>query len=683
MTGFLGIFATEGGRTDARTVRSMLAGLAGRGTECEVRSYAAGWSTLGVTRQSWELDDGLSGRVLVAEDGSLAVAADASLYYQQDLRRTLAQAGIQVRGDTPSHLILAAYRAWGDRCAERLEGDFAFVLWDGNRRRVVCARDFGGKRPLFYAEFGNTFAVASTISALRRHPRCPGDLDSLAIGAAAAGLFAVAHETAYRTVSQLPAGSTLVREGAATRVAPHWIPPSVREGAGPGFDEAAAELRWLLQSAVRERLDPGRPTSVWLSGGWDSTAVFGAGEQVLRDQGSDQHLHAISISFPPGDAGREDELILSVVQRWGSPISWLDIADVPLLDRPLRRAGLREQPFAHAFENCNRALAAGSRAAGARVALDGVGGDQLFQVSNVYLSDLFRTGRWSELAREWRLKGLSGGGFRSFFRWALQPLLPPLILQAAGTLRGKRPLRGQLQRPLPDWIDRAFLRRTGLVERERQHTPRRTGADRAAYETEWYLSHPYFPRAFACVHDFALAEGVEVRSPLYDARIVNFAAARPRSERSQGAETKRLLRRAMHGLLPDKVLESRVSRTGSVEGYFAHSMRKTYTMFLDQLIDNSMCLAGLGVVEPSILRRQWDDYVRRGGGELGVNLFLTLQAELWLRARSPLGEQTRTGEAAGSYQFDAVAATPSPYGQAARDLHDVQEEPWMAKAANT
>ncbi|HEV8178487.1 MAG TPA: asparagine synthase-related protein [Gemmatimonadales bacterium] len=682
MTGFLGIFATEGGRTDTRTVRSMLAGLASRGTECEVRGYADGSSTLGVVRHAWELDEGLSGRVLVAEDGPLGIVADASLYYQQDLRRALSQAGIQVRGDTPSHLILAAYRAWGDRCAERLEGDFAFVLWDGNLRRVVCARDFGGKRPLFYAEFGNTFAVASTISALRGHPRCPDDLDSIAIGAAAAGLFAVAHETAYRRISQLPAGSTLVREAATTRIAPHWVPPRVREGAGPGFEEAAAELRRLLQSAVRERLDPGGPTGVWLSGGWDSTAVFGAGEQELLEQGSDQHLHAISISFPPGDPGREDELIQSVVQRWGSPISWLDIADIPLFDRPLRCAGVREQPFAHAFENCNRALAAGSRAAGARIALDGVGGDQLFQVSNVYLSDLFRTGRWPELAREWRVKGL-GGGFRSFFHGALQPLLPPPILRAVGTLRGKPPLRGQLERPLPDWIDRAFLRRTGLVERERQHTPRRTGADRAAYETEWYLSHPYFPRAFGCVHDFALAQGVEVRSPLYDARIVNFAAVRPRSERSRGAETKRLLRRAVQGLVPDQVLEPRASRTGSVEGYFAHSMRATYAMFLSQLIDGSMCLARLGVVEPSILRRRWDDYVRRGGGELGVNLYLTLQAELWLRARSRLGEKTRTGAAAGSYQFDAVAATPSPYGRAARDLHDVQEEPWMAKAANT
>ena len=660
----------------------MLAGLARRGTECNILNAASGEATLATARFPWEFAGGLSGPVSVVEDGALAVAADAGLYYQRDLRRQLQQAGVPVRGTTPSHLILAAYRAWGERCAERLEGDFAFVLWDGDKRRVVCARDFGGKRPLFHAQFGGTLAVASTIPALLAHPRCPTDIDPIAIAADATGFFAAAHDTAYRAVSQLRAGFTLVHEGSNTRISPHWMPPAVQESAGTGFEEAADELRELLMSSVRERLAPTGPTSVWLSGGWDSTAVFAAGEHALQEQGSDHHLHAISISFPPGDLGREDELIVAATERWGSAVHWLDIGDIPLLDRPLRGATTRDEPFAHAFESCNRALAAGSRAVGARIALDGVGGDQLFQVSNVYIADLFRTGRWLALAREWRLKGMTGSGFRGFFRGALQPLLPDVMLRAAGTLRGARPLRRQLERPLPDWIDRDFVRRTGLVERERLHTPKRSRADRAAYETEWYLSHPFFPRAFACVHGFALEHGVEVRSPLYDGRIVRFAATRPRSERSQGTETKRLLRRAMRGLLPDQVLAGRPFRTGSAEGYFARSMRETFAPFLGQLIDGSMRLAQMGIVHPSILRRQWDEYVRRGGGELGVSLFLTLQAELWLRSREPVVTPALASDA-GRYNIGAAAATASPPGRAARNSHEVQEGSWMAKAGNT
>jgi len=650
-------------------VRAMLAGLMRRGSESEVRRDGLDRAALAITRHPWELGEGFSGPVFVAVDGSIFVAADASLYYQRDLLRKLEQAGVEVRGRTPSHLIMAAYRAWGERCAEWLEGDFAFILWDGDRQRVICARDFGGKRPLFYAQLGSSLAIASTVSALLGHPRCPHDLDLTAIGADASGLFAAPSETAYRAISQLPAGCTLVGQSGSIRIAPHWRVPAVREGGGPGFQAAAGELRHLLQAAVSERLAPDGPTSVWLSGGWDSTAVFGAGERVLQERGSDGHLQAISISFPPGDVGREDELILAVTQHWGSPVHWLDIAEIPLLDHPLQAAAARDQPFAHAFEPVNRALARGSRGAGARVALDGVGGDQLFQVSDVYLADLLRTGRWHALAREYRLKRMSAAGFRNFFRWAIQPLLPSPILQAAGALRGGRPLRGQLERPLPDWIDRGFLKRSGLVARERQHTPKRRGSGRAAYETEWYLSHPYFPRAFACVHEFGLEHGIEVRSPLYDGRIVEFAAARPRSERSEGGETKRLLRRAMQGLLPDHFLAPRPFRTGSAEGYFGRSLRGAFAPFLGQLIDGSMRLAQLGVVDPSTLRRRWDGYVRRGGGELGVNLFLTLQVEMWLRAD-------------GS-NLDSGPAAESPHGQAARNSHGVQEESWMAKAGNT
>jgi hypothetical protein len=182
------------------------------------------------------------------------------------------------------------------------------------------------------------------------------------------------------------------------------------------------------------------------------------------------------------------------------------------VDRPRERAAVRDEPFAHAYEMVNRALAAGSRAVGARVAFDGVGGDQLFQVSNVYFADLFRTLRWRALAREWRAKRMSGRGARTFFRWAVQPTLPDVMLHVAALLRGGRPLRGILERPVPPWMDSAFVRRHGLLERERQHTPRRTGGSPADHETMWYLTHPYFPRVFACVAAFALEAGADASS---------------------------------------------------------------------------------------------------------------------------------------------------------------------------
>ena len=96
---------------------------------------------------------------------------------------------------------------------------------------------------------------------------------------------------------------------------------------------------------------------------------------------------------------------------------------------------LREEPFAHLYEMWNRAAAGGSGACGARVALDGYGGDQLFLVTECYLADLARRGKWITLAREWNAKRGKGLGLRDFFRWVIQPVLPQPLLNAAAMLR--------------------------------------------------------------------------------------------------------------------------------------------------------------------------------------------------------------------------------------------------------
>ena len=113
-------------------------------------------ATLAVARHPWEMSPSFSGDALVVTDGDLAVVADASIYYRDDLRAALARAHVGVTGPSASHLILAAYRAWGADCAARLEGDFAFVIWDALTHTVVAARDFSGKRTLYYSERGGS-----------------------------------------------------------------------------------------------------------------------------------------------------------------------------------------------------------------------------------------------------------------------------------------------------------------------------------------------------------------------------------------------------------------------------------------------------------------------------------------------------------------------------------------------
>jgi asparagine synthase (glutamine-hydrolysing) len=633
VSSLLGVFGGAAVSPPEPAHSRLLASLCRRGEE-HVGTVVGDGFAVAVSRRDWEMDPEFSGRTLVLREGNLVVAADASLFYRADLASRLAAQGVRATGDTPSHLILAAYRAWGERCSEKLEGEFAFLIWDGARREVFASRDHVGRRALYFARAGDGLVVASTMSTILAHPACRGELNLTALATTVAGLYPPADETPYQAISALPAGACLVWHRGVPEVKPHWEPPEFRESGGTSFESAAAELRDLLARATAERLPGGGTAAVTMSGGWDSTAVFASGKQRLDEAKQPLQLLPVSVSYPVGDPGREDELITAIAEFWQVPVQWLDIEQIPLIDEARSDPAARDDCLAHAFEMFNRALFHRAAGLGARVVLDGNGGDQLFQVSDALLADLFWTGRWLQLRREWVSKGAGGSGARNFFRWAVKPGLPYPALAALGHLRGGPRLYDWRWKEIPDWISRDFSRRSGLQERERPRLQRRRGESLASWENRFLLLHPQIHRAYAVVQELAADAGVECRSPLLDRRIIEFAAQRPRWERSSGPETKRLLRRAMRGLLPDSVLAPRPFRTGITGGYFARSMAKDFPPLLEGVLEASL-LAELGILEPEAVRRSLAVYLRapRRRGSLGRNLFLVWQVELWLRAR--------------------------------------------------
>lgn len=628
MSAILGVLSSTPRADPDPSVDAMLDRMARRGHDRR-EVWAGDGVSLAVSRYSWELESDFSGRILLLVEPDLVVAADATILYREDLVRRLSAESVSPTGNTSSHLIAAAYRAWGEQCTSRLEGDFAFILWDRRSRRAVCSRDFLAKRPLYYAETQSSLVIASTIGGVVEHHSVPDDLDLASIGAAAAGMNAAGPETCYRAIRPLPAASDLNWEpGRLSGPIRHWEPRLVVDRS-LSFEQAGEQLRDLLMEAVRERLAGGGPSTVWMSGGWDSPAVFAVGQAHLADIPSEHPLTPVSISYPPGDPGREDELITEIAARWKSPVHWIDINTIPLFDSA---AGPTDEPFRHLYEHWNRALARGTRSSGSRVALDGNGGDQVFQVSPIYLADLFRSGRWIELHRDWR--ALGGRGFRPFFQTAIQPNLPDSLLRAAAILRGGRRLHHYVERWTPDWFAPEFLRSSGIVEREFTHLPDRAGA-RAEAECAWYWKSPFFHRIMAHLAGFALEHGVELRSPLADRRVVEFGLSRPRRERASGAETKRLLRHAMKGLLPESALASRTTRTGTTNGFSHREMTTWFPLLLDELLAEPMKLEELGIVSAEGFRQAASRYRYRNQAELRVALFYTYQTERWLRARNP------------------------------------------------
>ncbi len=584
---------------------------------------------LGAATHDWER--GLRAGARVHAHGAVTVAADATLYHRADLRRAL---GLAPEGDSgDAELVARAWERWGLDAFARLEGDFAVVLWDAVALRLVAARSFAGHRPLYLARAGASIRVATTVDALLADETVPRGLDLGAVAIAASGLWGHAPQTAYAAVEEVAGGRVVTWDATAgLRHAEAWRAPEDVLRGRPSRDAGAEELRALLAGAVRERAAPHGTTALSLSGGWDSTSVGGAA-QLAFGGGAAARLRPVSISYPAGDPGREDELIGETVAHWHTATRWIDVDSITLLPDLAGECAARELPFAHTYEHWNRALSRAARADGARVMLDGVGGDQLFQVSDIVLADLFARGRWGTLAREWRRRGgwAGGRGARELWRWAVRPALPRALPSLLARARGLPAPPDYLDRHAPRWFHRGFLERSGALARDAAAAPALPRHDHALREMHAYLRHAFFSRITGALHRFALTEGVELRSPLLDDRVVRFALRRPWHERAEGGETKVLLRHAMRGLVPDRVLAPRPARTGVTSAYFLRQLRGPARPAIESALRDPV-LASLGIADARGMRQAWEHVLRQDDDETAVRLLFTLQADLWTRA---------------------------------------------------
>ena len=635
-----GLLAVTGSVDQAR-LDAALSRLARLGGE-DQHTWSDEGTVVAVTRKPWELRGDFSGPVLLVEKPDLVIAADASLYDRAGLTRALAEAGVTPDSFSPTELIEAAYRAWGPALSEHLVGDYAFVIWDRRLHRLVAARDPLGMRALYWARLGDRIAVASSSRALAELTGHAGSLNLASLGAQVAGLvWGNGTDTAFEGVDPLPAGHRLIWEQGRTRLERFWHAPAAPDRYPMDASEAALALQALLGKAVVERMGSGT-TSVWMSGGWDSSAVFAAGQKALEES-ERSRLRAVSISYPEGDPGREDDFIREIAGHWDANVHWIDSDQIPLLDRLEERAALTDEPPVHLYELWNRELARGSRAVGARVALDGCGGDNLFQVSDVILADLFRTGRLIEFAR--RARSRRGMGWKYLAKAGVLPLLPDALMRVGERVTGQRIPRHYMEHRAADWIRSDFSAAHGLRDRALATLRSDRGDSLAQTENILYVNAPLWGWAGGYMRGVLLQEGVEARSPLLDLRVVEFALRRPVAERADWKETKILLRSAMKGLIPDSVLAPRAQRTGSTVGFSRRRMREAFPALLARLFEQPLRLADLGIVEESVLRAAADRWSNSGDESVRVRLFDAMRVEFWLRGleRSTKPARARSG----------------------------------------
>jgi asparagine synthase (glutamine-hydrolysing) len=538
MCGIFGIITERGDISAADLTQKALRLLAHRGPDGEGMFRKDG-VTLGHRRLAI-IDADSGAQPMQSGDSRLCVTYNGEIYNYLELRRELEEAGHTFRTRSDTEVLLAAYSQWGVDCLNRLRGMFAFALADFTRREVLLARDAFGQKPLFYRADGKTLAFSSELPALALLPPLPApSIDPDAVALYFHYQYIPHPHTIYREVRKLPPGSAMLADFSGT-VTRRWTFASFAFAAQPPLPlpELLEQADSVLEEAVRIHTRADVPVGVFLSGGIDSTLVALNLARVLG-----REVPAFTIAFHEKDFC-EQEYAEEAARRIGLRLRVyrLESDGLENLDTILSHYG---EPYGDSSVLPTWHVCRAARTE-VKVVLSGDGGDELFGGYTAYTQWMQSIGpaalgralaaglalhprRALALLRRWRQAGDAASFWHArmtvFDPASLRRLLSP-------DLRAARMETDAVARALHSLRDRhASL---DVLQ----------SLDIAAY-----LPGCILPK----VDITSMSMGLEVRPPLLDCRVADFAAALPPALRVDAREGgKMLLKRLLlrHGFPP-------------------------------------------------------------------------------------------------------------------------------------
>lgn len=272
MCGIAGIYNARGtGAGSVDTVSRMLSSISHRGPD-GFGAWRANEVCLGHSRLSI-IDLSGGAQPMSNEDGSVWITFNGEIFNFEELRDELEGRGHLFRTRSDTEVIVHLYEELGPGCLERLNGQFAFAIWDERKKELFIARDRMGIRPLFYAERAGDFFFASEVKALFATGRLERRIDPLALDEIFTFWHTLPPRTAFEGVCELAAGHyLLVRAGSVSRHK-YWELEFPEEFSKIGFEDAMDELKRLLVDSTRLQLRADVPVGAYLSGGLDSSVT--------------------------------------------------------------------------------------------------------------------------------------------------------------------------------------------------------------------------------------------------------------------------------------------------------------------------------------------------------------------------------------------------------------------------
>ncbi len=555
MCGIAGYFGVPDTRVPAvAQLVGMLRALRHRGPDGEGTCRGEGFG-FAHTRLSI-IDISAGAQPMANDDESVWITFNGEIFNYVELRAELIAKGVRFRTHSDTEVIIRLYEAMGPDCVTRLNGDFAFALWDARRRQMMLARDRMGVRPLFYTTHGSATYFASEAKALFEVPGIEAELDPIALDQIFTFWFPLAPRTIFKGVSELPAAHMLLARDGNVTVRPYWQLEFPDAGdADDARDEAtvAEEVRALLIDATRIRLRSDVPVGSYLSGGLDSSVVAAIAAKLAPER-----LRTFSVRFDDPEFD-ETQFQNEMAEALGTDHSSVlcrpaDIGAIfPEVVRQAERPILRTAPAP--LHMLSRLV----RDEGFKVVLTGEGADEVFGGYDIFKEAKLRrfcardpqSNRRPLLFKKLypylpKLQAQSAAYLKAFFATDLDAVGDPLfshLPRFRSTAGAKLFFSDELKRALSGYDALDDLRASLPSAFARWHPLSQAQYLETAYLLPGYILSSQGDR-------MAMANAVEGRFPFLDHRVVEMAAKLPPRLKLRGLTEKHILREAARGLVP-------------------------------------------------------------------------------------------------------------------------------------
>lgn len=553
MCGIVGIFeyGHRAGGVDDTLLARMRETLHHRGPD-EGDSWVSEDRRIGLGHRRLSILDLGSGHQPMHGSGGEVLVFNGEIYNYPQLRAELEREGVRFRTTCDTEVILHLYAKYGESCIDHLNGMFAFALWDPREQQLLFARDRLGEKPFHWTVVNGTLIFGSEIKAILEHPLVTREVNRDQIGPYLTNLISSAPDTLFAGIHKLPPGvmGICTRDGVRTKR--YWDVFEPRTWDDVEFEEAAGEVRRLLERSVNDRLLSDVPVGVLLSGGLDSTILVA----LLRERAAGLATFSVGYQAESELVYDERDEARRVAAEFHTDHHEIIVTEHTLISGLPALIHHQDEPISDPVSFPLHYVCGLAREHGVKVVLGGEGSDELFWGYTTYQRIL----RHERLMRAvMRLPGVARRGMLRVSPSAGRFATPYELL--SGLAKGRalpmhfpggvmRTARKELLADPTDVLREGWTPSTG-AEVDAEDLLDRLGFDTQEHEFGLRLPELLLQR----LDRFSMANSVEARVPFLDPDLVSFVYRLPPSSKIRDGVQKSVLRRAVADVVPRWVLE--------------------------------------------------------------------------------------------------------------------------------